>query len=248
MATCFEKKYIVSQNHLNEYDDFSICGVLDFFQDIAGRHALELNLGFRDINSKGVNWILARTRFEIISKWKYLSDIYIKTWPHKPNRFDIERDYQMISEDGDVLIKGSSTWVLVDNMKKTLVSTSLIFDSSCEYFEKRNFPNRLESLKLNENTLNEIYSFTVTKSMLDHNHHMNNSRYGEMFENAMALCSIEKIVYFEIDYIKESKLNDIIDIRLNRNDKEIIGAFYHHDELRAKAKAIFKYVSSGDVL
>ncbi|MFA5283329.1 MAG: acyl-ACP thioesterase domain-containing protein [Bacilli bacterium] len=248
MANYFEKEYTVSQNHLNEYDDFSVCGILDFFQDIAGRHARELSLGFHDINAKGVNWILARTRFEIVSKWRYLSDIHMKTWPHRPDRFDIERDYQMISENGDILVKASSIWVLIDNKKKTLAPTSLIFDSSCSYFEEFNFPNKLKSLKFEENILKDKYTFVVSKSMLDHNHHMNNSRYGEVFENAINLDSFEKIIYFEINYVKESKLNEIVDFKYFRNDEEVIGAFYCCGELRAKVKATLKYCGSGCAL
>ena len=138
----FTKKYTVIQNELNEFDQISIHGILDFFQDIAGRHAKQTKTGFADTNKIGVNWILARTRFEVLLPWEYLTDINVKTWPHLPERFEIERDYQLIDSYKRIMVKGSSTWVLLDNKTHSLAKTDLIYSKDDSFIKEKNFSTK----------------------------------------------------------------------------------------------------------
>ncbi len=240
MTNSFEKIYIVTQNELNKFDDLSVCGILDYFQDIAGRHAEQNNIGYLGTNSQGINWILARTRFEIVGTRNYLDDIVVKTWPNKPGRFEVERNYLITDKNARTIVKGSSTWVLVNTKTKTLAPSSLIYKDKDEFISDKLFSNKLSSLVIDQTKFNKSYSFVVKENMLDHNMHMNNSRYGEEFINAICIKELYKVKYFEINYVKESKLFDELVIKYYIENHTINGIFYCNNEIRAKALLIIE--------
>jgi hypothetical protein len=60
------KNYTITTNQIDAYDDLSMVGVLDVFQDIAGRHAYLIKAGFNDMLDLGFYWVIARNQVKII--------------------------------------------------------------------------------------------------------------------------------------------------------------------------------------
>lgn len=234
----FSKQYSITQNQLDEYDQLSIHGILDLFQDIAGRHAEKDGLGYKSSNESGVNWILARTRFEVLLPWEYLSDVTVKTWPHTPERFEVERDYRIIDDKRRLLIKGSSIWVLIDNNTHSLARTNRLYHDDDVFPTDKNFEERLSSLRIDDESLDKQYDFVVTRHQLDHNLHMNNSRYGEECDNLINLDNHHYIKYFEMDYIAPSFLGEKLLIKYSNHGNQIYGIIYCGEAIRNKFKII----------
>ena len=169
------------------YDVIAPHGVLDIFQDVASEHVEEYNLGFDGMLSKGLIWILVRTKYHVI-KDPDVSDkeLYVTTWQSEQARADFTRDYIIKDKDGNILIKGSSKWCLIDiNTRRIAPTKSLGIDIThneflfSEVFGKLNF----DSLKENDT----VYEAKVDFSMLDHNGHLNNAKYSEIIMNAIKL-------------------------------------------------------------
>ena len=230
----FEKKYVPIQNVLDCYDHLSPCGILDIVQDIAGRHANALNIGFYDLIKKDITWVIARTKIEVLDFPKYATDILVKTWPHRPGRFDCDRDYQIIDEDGKVCVKVTSKWVVINVKTRRMVSPNDVFDRDGIYEEEVNFPS-VDGLRFTLDRIDLLHRAKVTMTMLDHNMHMNNSRYGEIIYDALKLKKEEVIKTFEINYHKECHLDDELDVLIKKENKEIFIDIKKEDEMKAKA-------------
>ncbi len=236
MDKIYTKKYTYTVNNRDCYDDLAPWSILDLFQDIASEHIDNYGYGFDGLISKGLIWILVRTKYDVI-KAPITSDkeLIVTTWQAEKGRADFTRDYIISNTKGETLVIGSSKWCIIDFNTRRIAPTSVI-DVDISYnqknyqepFMKLNFPSLLN----NENKYCEQVSF----SKLDHNGHLNNSKYAEIIMDAIKLTKDEKIKSLEINYLKEAFLGDNIIVKNQKEDKEIFIEGYKEDELIFKSK------------
>ena len=119
----FEKEFELRISDFDCFDKIKPSVILDFFQDVAGEHADILSVGFNDLIKKDLIWVLVRTKYEVIKEPNLYSKIKIKTWPHPKGRIDFDRDYLILDENNNILIKGTSKWVIVNYKTRRLSLT-----------------------------------------------------------------------------------------------------------------------------
>lgn len=197
-------------NDFDSTDFITPTAILSLFQDIAGLHAFNLGIGYEALLEKGFYWVLVRNRFDIFKNPIPLTKGRLITWPHEKGRVDFNREYVLYDEDNEVVARGISKWVLIDTVNRRIARTSNITYGEGVHV-KENFYQ--DVLKLKIPTIDNFRlkgHHIVMKSDLDHNNHMNNSKYTDIIFN---VCSDNiKIKKFNIDYIKETTLGDVIDI------------------------------------
>lgn len=194
-------------SYFDEFDNIKPDAILGIFQDIAGIHADNLHIGFKDLYEKGYYWILARVRFDILKKPTPLSMVHVKTWPHEIGRVDAKREYEITDLNGDVLIRGLAKWVIIDINTRRLARMSNISYGEGLYL-KANYED-VEKIELPElSKFKKIYTYKVLKSDLDHNKHMNNCAYAKiLFESTNHF-----IKNLTVDYFHELNFADTIDL------------------------------------
>ena len=122
MKKIFEKLYDLRTGDFDKFNHIRPSAVLDIFQDVAGRHAEEINVGHEAMKNRSYFWVLVKTKFQIISEPEIYQKVVVKTWPLEPNKFIYRREYTIESETGEKLVAGSSEWVVVHSEKRRLVS------------------------------------------------------------------------------------------------------------------------------
>jgi len=232
----YQKKYTYTVMNRTCFDEIAPWCVLDIFQDVASEHVEEYNLGFDGMLSKGLIWVLVRTKYQVINDPKPSNkELYVTTWQSEQARAEFTRDYIIKDKDGNILIKGSSKWCLIDiNTRRIAPTKSLGIDIThneflfSEAFGKLNF----DSLKENDT----VYKAKVNFSMLDHNGHLNNAKYSEIIMNAIKLNKSKKVSSFEINYLKETFLDETLDLKINMVDNIIYVEGYKEENISFKAK------------
>ncbi|HMM01143.1 MAG TPA: thioesterase [Bacilli bacterium] len=63
MKLFYSTSYKLTTNFFDAYDRLTAEGILDLCQDIAGRHATMLGLGFAPLNERHLHWVVLRNRF-----------------------------------------------------------------------------------------------------------------------------------------------------------------------------------------
>ena len=215
----WKKEYTITTNGLDCYDQLSLVGILDLLQDAAGYHTSLLGLGFEDLKRLGITWLLVRTKFELFKQLPPIRKVIVKTWQSYKGRVDFERDYLVCDENNEILIRGTSKWCLVDIQTHQIVPTSRI-DVNITYLEKRNYEKRFEKLNFSLDKILGEESFTIYQSHLDHNFHVNNTKYGEFIINTISLSQEDHIKKFEINYIKEVHLQDELVVKFNKEENQ----------------------------
>lgn len=221
----YKKDYTVTDNMCAHNRLIKPSGLLDILQSVAGEHANLLNIGYYDLKEKGFAFVLARIKFDLYKPIKYYQELMVETTPLIPGRIDFDRDFEIYDKNTMELIGiATSKWIIIDlNTRK--ICRSNIFTYPCEVRDKGNYES-FEKLEIIEDTLIESYSYEVRHNDIDFIGHMNNTRYAD------ALVFMGSVKSFEINFLKEVKLTEVLIIK--HNYKNYIG--YNGQTISFKAK------------
>ncbi len=227
----YTKTYTITTNNLDRYDDLTPMAMLDLFQDIAGRHAYQIEAGFDDMIKLGLIWVIARHEVNIIKSAPFGEDLTLTTWPLQPSRFYFDRVYEMKDEGGELVAYGRSRWLLIDIDKRRMQPSRVYHYPLTNFLEqsyfKEEFP-RLVSVGINHHP---CLRHVVRASEIDHNGHFNNARYAELIYNALEPKHKNSITRFLIYYHHEARIGETIDLYLENHDKQVSLSGYKGETL-----------------
>ena len=205
----YSRNYNLRTSDFSCYDELQPHAVLDLFQDVAGLHADILDIGFDKLINRDLIWVLVRTKFVVLKNPKMHDQCKTITWPKQKGKVDFDREYLIVDQNNEVLVKGISKWVIV-NYKTRRISLTRDIDYNCIIHEESNFNepfNKIDDFDIeNLPYLEQVADYVSS----DHNGHLNNINYARYVVNIMQLKKDEHIDTFEINYVKEVKEGEII--------------------------------------
>ena len=114
MSLGMELDYRLRWMDFDQYGRLQPSSALDIFQDAATIQAEDMGIGRDSMVSRGVFWAVVRIKLEIVKPPAQCQVVTVRTWPHTPTRFSFLRDFTMRDASGDLLVKATSEWVLMD--------------------------------------------------------------------------------------------------------------------------------------
>lgn len=157
--------------------------LLNILQYGAGKHADDLGWSVRSLHESGKTWVLQRFYVEIEKLPSDDEAITLTTYPTGAERILAYRDYKVENEAGELLVKATSSWVILDLESRRVVAVP---DNVKDISES--FGPKITSLPAsritpfdpqNEPDENITHEFRVRRHDLDLNRHVNNVRYME---------------------------------------------------------------------
>ena len=127
-----EKEYYLRTSDFDCRGKIKISSILDLFQDIAGDHAQKIGIGMETMLEKKLIWVLSKLKLQIFGDVGLYSSVKAKTWPLPPTRIGFIREYLIMDDDGNILIKGTSEWVVVNSETRRFARAMDIFPSDWE--------------------------------------------------------------------------------------------------------------------
>lgn len=211
MKLLYEEKMRLRTSDYDQYDQIKIHSMLDIFQDLAGYHADIMKIGYHELTERNLCWVLLSSKIDIIKNVDYDSVVTLRTWPNEKGRADFIRDYEIETENKEIIVKASSRWVILNKDTRSITrGKDITYDG--EIIDKKNYE---ELKKINvtiPHTKEFVKSHKVLNNDMDHNGHMNNSKYMEMIYNMTDPMILNKYKKIQIDYLHEALLNDTIDV------------------------------------
>lgn len=198
----------LTTNDFDYKDELRPSAVLNYFQVVAGMHANEIGVGFDAFKERNLAWVLVKIKYKRLGKVNVDSTVNVKTWPKEPKRVEHDRFFQIIDCDNKVLFEGLSRWCVIDfETRRISRETSLYTGEFLNEEVDIIFDNDVIK-NINIDQFEYMYDYVVRLDSLDHNGHMNNTRYGDI---ALSLCEKDKdIKELEINFVNESLLGDTI--------------------------------------
>ncbi len=227
MQKTYRKTYQITTNMLDCHDCLKMSTLLDVAQEVAGDHAEELGCGFETMIKQDLIWVIVRNYVEIIKKPINFKEIEVVTYPLKPRFVEFNRETEFY-HNGELFAVSRSTWMVI-NIKDFSVKAPDFFkgfDDDLGYFKRR-----IRKLPVIEKSqLQKVKEVDVLYSMLDHNGHMNNTKYVDFYLDIFRPEFSVKTL--QIEYIKQSFLNDKLSLYIKENEGKRYLSGYKDDELK----------------
>lgn len=145
------------------------------FQEIAGAHHARRGIGQEAAVQKGSFWALTRTEMHISRLPAVGEPVFLDTWTGRQSHGLFWRHYRIVGDNGEVLIRAVSIWVIVDIKTRSLtrnhtwaiVPRVTVEDELGASLRSVPFPD----------VLPERLSRRVTDAETDGNGHLNNCLY-----------------------------------------------------------------------
>ncbi len=216
----FEKTYSLRTSDFDRYERLQASSILDLFQDVAGAHAEKLGIGHDSMLTNNYIWVLVKVKFQIINTPKMYDNVTVRTWPLAPGKLSFQREYQMIAENGDILVKGTSEWVVIHSEKRRIVSAIDAYPVKEGFMTDTMFDEKLTKIP-NFDVTENAYEITPGYVDFDLNGHINNTKYANYVLNAVNPGENMEIDTLQIDFNKEIKTGTTLRIHLNKDNKTI---------------------------
>jgi acyl-ACP thioesterase len=188
--------------------------VFNYFQDAAESHAERIGVGRERMLNHRQMWVLSRMSVLIDKRAKLGEDIVLRSWPRGYDRLFCVRDYDIADTNGNFITRARSGWLVVDwEKRRPLRPQSLEFDIPVNegLDALPGSPLGLET----RNSLVKISERRAAYSDIDFNGHMNNARYVQWIQDSVDGAALQnaKQLRLDINYLNETHLNDVVDIR-----------------------------------
>jgi len=235
----YQKRYHIDLRDVDFRKELKLSTLFSFFQDAASAACDELGIGIdRLVGEFNVAWVLIRMRVEIVRMPRWNEDITVETWPQEPKTLEFERDFTVRDQDGNVIIRALSTWIIYDVTTKRIRKSSLIAIDYPPIIEERALNNQLKKLT-SHGTLEPAYQKVIGYSDIDLNGHLNNSKYIDYimdcfpYENHQ-VYTVESI---EVNFIKEALPGDTLTLLKDLTDIDDLTIYIEGVETVSQATA-----------
>jgi acyl-ACP thioesterase len=206
----YQEKLTIKSYQTNQYGKASIASLFHIMLEAAWAHAQIMDWGYDDLKNHNLFWVLSRFYLQVDKYPAWQDEITLNTWSAGTDGMYAYREYILENSKGEVILKGSSAWLILD------METRKIFRLS-DY--KATFPKRIDSnacrnpkrIKPDVHSENLNYS-PVLFSELDINKHFNSVKYVErVLDNfGIDFLNVYEPAELEVNYLKEAVAGDSI--------------------------------------
>ncbi|MFV0422874.1 acyl-[acyl-carrier-protein] thioesterase [Oleidesulfovibrio sp.] len=197
-----KESFTIRTYDADQNGNVSIRAIANYFQEAASNHARAMGFPAERLLEQNLAWVLARLQI-VIERLPYVGEsVVVVTWPSSHERHMAYRCYELISEEGEPLARGTSAWVTVNLESRSMsplpefITTGYPQDNPpCLPFESRTLP-RLK-------TPAKSVTLRTRKADLDINGHVNNVHYLEWATEPVCTSPDITIQYINISFRAE---------------------------------------------
>ncbi len=232
----FFREYHIKSYECDRNGTLRLLTLMNIFQDTADSHASLLGVGIEHCRAHGLAWVGSNYQIEIERMPGWHEKITVESWPAVEKKLSAVRDFLIRDEKGQVIIRASSQWVLIDFAKKRPVC---LHDNLPAYkvidervidtdFARLPTPTREDCLEF----------FKVRYDDIDVNQHVNNAVYPLWATEAVPtdFHLTHRPMTIEIAFKKEGLFGEKVMIRTEMDGQVSLHGIYADDGARELAK------------
>jgi medium-chain acyl-[acyl-carrier-protein] hydrolase len=178
-------------------------------QETATNQIERQGVGVEVLRNRNEAWVLSRLLLEMDRYPGCGEEIRIETWPRGIERLFAHRDFQVTTDEGEILGRATSYWLLVDLTSRRPKRLGPVFEHMPTAPERQAVaakPEKLPPLKKPEPAMTVQAGY----SRLDGNDHVNNAYYIEWMLDAfpIAMHAAYQPARLQINFQAEMKFGD----------------------------------------
>jgi len=210
--------------------------LLSDLQESADKGADDCGWGRDFINSQGFCWIVLRSELSINRLPSWRENFTVRTWSEGCKKLFWDREYEVLDSNGDLIAKSTSVWILANMNDHSPVYPSKL-EGVSSFEPQRNIMvlgHSCPKIKIPDVLYfdsNPVVSKYADYSELDHNKHVNNTRYLAWIYDALYKTGkdVSKVNNININYISEVKSGEKVDIYVKDEDDGVLVCGYRSE-------------------
>jgi len=206
----YQEQISIKSYHTNQYGQASISSLFNILIEAAWAHAQVMDWGYDSLKSNNLFWVLSRMYFQVEKYPAWQDQITLNTWSAGTDGIYAYREYILENEKGEVILRASSAWLILDMETRKIFRLSEFRDT----FPKRIDANACRNPKrIKPDTHPEILNYSpVLFSELDINKHFNSVKYVErvLDDFGIDFLNSHEPAELEVNYLKEGQAGDRI--------------------------------------
>lgn len=214
----------INSNDVDCFYKIKPSSIYMMFQEAAMKSVAKIGNDSLDLVKQGVDWIIIRMQVEILKTPSFHDEVNVYTYPGDDMGVFYPRYWYVTDSNGEVIIKASSIWGLLDVKTRKLCLKKDIINKMppVHMDDELPLPSKMASKEVSLKDKRKIYF-----SEIDLNGHLNNCSYIKLIQD---LHDIEFYSKYEVAsiytaYVKELHIGDEIEMYSNiENDVEYIEA------------------------
>lgn len=186
----------------------SVTGIMNYFQDCSTFQSEDCGVGLSYLETVKRAWLLSSWQIRVIERPKLGDRITIATWPYEIKGIYGLRNFVILDEKGEYLVKANSCWFLVDTETGKPVRVTRE-DVDAYGAEEPKLPMEYAPRKIAlPDDMEEAGRLLVMKHQIDTNHHVNNAQYVDMAREVLPEGT--EIREIRAEYKKAAVLGDSV--------------------------------------
>lgn len=207
----------IRYSETDETGALSLLGVINYLQDCSTFQSEDIGLGVEYLEEKKRAWLLSSWRI-VIDRYPVLGErIKIGTWATSSKGIYGYRDFVIMDQGGNYLVRAESIWFFCDTEKMVPVRVmpeDVAAYGNEEALDLGKAPRKI----LIPEEYEEGIPVTIATHHLDTNHHVNNAQYVDIAREAVPCTKMVKGI--RADYKKAAVLGEILVPRVTKTGED----------------------------
>lgn len=187
---------------------------MNLAQEAAGRHADLLGFGYDNLITSDTAWILSRVHVQFVNPPKWRDKVRLATWHKGPDRLFFLRDFLLTDESGQVRVKATTSWLVLNLKTRRLVREPGLMEEGTVCRE--NVMDRpADKVQMPKDAVSVyVKDHVVSYSDVDMNGHTNNAMYMHWAMDSVEyeVSSAKGVKEFLINFNHETKPGDVVSL------------------------------------
>lgn len=206
----YQESISIKSYHTNKYGKASIASLFNILIEAAWAHAQVMDWGYDSLKSNNLFWVLSRIYFQVEKYPVWQDQLTLITWSAGTDGMYAYREYILENELGEVILRGSSAWLILDMETRKIFRLSDFRATFPKHIDNRacRNPKRIKP-DIHPETL---HFNPVLFSELDINQHFNSVKYVERVLDDFGIDFLDRFEpsELEVNYLKEGVSGDMI--------------------------------------
>lgn len=212
LSRLWKEKFKITSLLVNPMGKLGLYGTLNLLQETAWMHADSLGFGMKDMEDKGIFWVLTRQILQMKSWPRFGESVTVETWLRPPEGAFVTREFNLKNRNGEIIGACSTSWLALDRDTKKIQPAEslrpwkdLALEQTTGLVPEK-IPVKGEYL--------ELAKFRVRNSDLDVNQHVNNTKYSQWILDAIPYDLHRNLTLnsYAVNFLAETHLGDKVRI------------------------------------
>lgn len=220
----YEMKRTVTYSQVGSTLSMDMAGVVHYLQDCTLAHSESIGKGISHVKEHKKAWFLSSWQIEVERFPRYQENVTVRTWPHEFKSMYGYRNFDILDENGNPIVRANSIWIFMDIAKMLPIRPTeedMRGYEPEEALEMEYAPRKIKQLDEEYLIANcgdaddALSGIKVGRSFIDSNNHVNNGRY---VMEGLDLIEQDDIRKLRVDYRKAAMLGDVIYPAIYKNE------------------------------